>query len=66
MDTFKLHDKFKHYWPEYEKKDIAKVCGCLVRLAGLSKAKDPITTVKNKWSTVCNFLINWEGNEQKK
>jgi len=61
IETYKLHEKFKSYWPEYEKKDIAKVCGILVKLAGLGKEKDPITTVKNKWPAVCNFLINWEG-----
>jgi len=62
--TQQLHDKFKSYWPEYEKREIAKVCGCLVRVAGLSKKLDPITTVKISWGTVCNFLINWEGKQQ--
>lgn len=64
METYKLHDKFKSYWPEYEKKDIAKVCGHLVKLAGLKLKVEPITTVKNNWSAVCNFLINWEGKKQ--
>lgn len=62
--TDKLHSKFKSYWTEYEKKEIAKVCGCLVKLAGLGKEKDPITTVKNNWAIVCNFLITWEGKQQ--
>lgn len=61
IDTWKLHTKFKDYWSEYEKKDISHVCGVLVKLEHLSSKKDPITTVKDNWGRVCNFLIKWEG-----
>lgn len=61
VPIWKIHDKFGSYWKEYKKSDIDKVCNSIIRLSGIKKKGDAVNQVRNHWSTICNFLINWEG-----
>ena len=61
MNIQKVHSKFLSYWPEYERRDLLDVCTSIIKLMG-RKVKQPINQVRNDWSGVCNFLIQWEGN----
>lgn len=61
MQAWKIHNRFRSYWPEYKNKDINKVCKSIIDQMGIKNKKDNLTTIKNHWADVCNFLIKWEG-----
>lgn len=60
IPMWKVHKKFGYYWKEYQWNDVDQVCTALLRL--MNKGfNNPIATVRNNWSSVCNYLIQWEG-----
>jgi Pyruvate/2-oxoacid:ferredoxin oxidoreductase delta subunit len=57
-----MHRKFNSYWKEYERKDLLNICWAICKDGNIKiKGNNAIEAVKNNWSKVCNFLIQWEG-----